>query len=51
MVKTSDYIKVTHLSLYENFAGLGDKKNSHNCWTKLGNFDHSVTVELVRKID
>lgn len=26
MVKTSDYIKVTHLSLYENFAGLGDKK-------------------------
>ena len=26
MVKTSDYIKVTHLSLYENFTGLGEKE-------------------------
>ena len=42
MVKTSDYMKVTYLSLYEN---------SHNCWTKLEKFDHSIIVELVRKID
>ena len=26
MVKTSDLIKVTYLSLYENFAGLGKKE-------------------------